>query len=228
MPVYTICPTCNAGYDLADTLRGKRVICQNCKDAFLVQETVRAPVGTAIPLAPEPANPLLPASGPSAGGPKPPPLLFGQPGYDVNPPGQPAANPDEIPVATVATDPYIPVAQPAPDPRWERLPRRRTRRRPESSGLSTGAIVALVVGPLVLLLAVGLLLWWVLSRPSRSEAWVDDNPPRFQNNPAPRPGFVPVIIPGPRVNNPAPPRFNPPVRINPPVRFNPPPRIRFR
>jgi hypothetical protein len=227
MPIYTVCPTCNAGYDLADVLRGKRVICQNCKDAFLVQETIQAPAATipfaapTAPYPPESPTPPLPLGSVPEARPQPPPLPFGQPGYDVNPPGQPTGYQDQIPVATVA----VPEAgQPVPEAQWAQLPRRRSRRRQASSGLSTGAIVALVVGPIVLLLAVGLLLWWVLSTPRRSAAWAEDNNPGgFQPNPGPRPAIVPapIFVPGPRFNNP-PPRFNPPVRANPPV------RVRFR
>jgi hypothetical protein len=237
MPVHTICPTCNAGYDLADILRGKRVICQNCNDAFLVQEAVTASgpaVGAAVPVG-MPGGyppPQVPAAAPAAapGGmpdarPKPPPLPHQQAGYDLNPPGQAVGYQSEVPVATLVADD---APQPAAPSQWDELPRRRPRRRHQASGgMPTGAIVALIVGPIVLLLAIGLLLWWVLT-PRRTTVWVDDEPQQVQ--PA-RPGFVPVVVPGPRFNNPPPVRINPPpVRFNPPppVRFNPPPRIRFR
>src|SRR5262249_35570979 len=42
MPVYSMCPTCGTGYNLDDSLQGKRVICRTCNDSFLVTETYRS------------------------------------------------------------------------------------------------------------------------------------------------------------------------------------------
>jgi hypothetical protein len=93
--------------------------------------------------------------------------------------------------------------------------------------------VALVVTPIVTLLLLGILVWVIVLKTSddfTDDVWVDNPPPpAFQ--PAPRPGVVPIIVPGPRIN-PPPGRFNPPpppVRINPPPgRFNPPRPVRVR
>jgi hypothetical protein len=217
MPIYSICPSCNTGYDLADSLRGKRVVCKTCNDSFLVQETLRAPSASA-PLG-------AAASGAPAG---PPPLA--EPVYGMAPPEPPPLYPDAVPPA--ASD----YSYPPPGSEWDRLPRRRVRRRePQPQGLSGGAIAALILVPLAILLVLGVLLWVVL-RPrdgSFDDDWVDVPPPPQQ--PVHRPGVVPIIIPAPRINNPGP-RFNPPPvnppRFNPPAppRFNPPPppRVRFR
>jgi hypothetical protein len=193
MPIASTCPTCRTGYNLDDSLRGKRVICQTCKDAFLVQETLVVPA-------------LAGASGAA-----PPPL---PPGYGLAPPQVPDPR-QGVPMPPQPAPAAYP--QPPLESDWDRVPRRRRSRGygPGSGGLSTGAIVAIVLTPLAVLVVVGLLIAWVSSA-SRSvnDPWVDDQ--------RPRPGAVPIVVPPARFNNPPPPRFNPP-----PPRFNPP-RVRFR
>jgi hypothetical protein len=210
MPIYSICPSCNTGYDLADSLRGKRVVCKTCNDSFLVQEALRVP-SAAVP----------------AGVPVEPPLA--EPVYCLTPLDGPAPYPDS-PGAPPSAASAHPPSRPESD--WERLPRRRpVRRAAQPAGLSAGAIVAIVVTPIAVLLVVGILVWALLVRSQDTflddDAWGDIPPQAPVAQPAPRPGVGPVIVvPPPRFNNPAPPRFNPPV--NPP-RFNPPPpRGRFR
>jgi hypothetical protein len=204
MPVYSICPSCNTGYDLDDALRGKRVICQTCNDSFLVQETLRAPAALAVPVAvPAPNPPAAPLPLPTA---------------DYYP--VPYDYPEVLPATPPGHDP-----QTASHPEWDRLPRRRsTGRPPQERGLSTGAIVALVLIPVGLLVALTVVLVIALTPRNSFDDWRDD---RIQPvRPIVRPGVAPpIIIPPPRFNNPAPPRWNPP-RVNPP-RVNPP-RVRFR
>src|SRR5262245_58954864 len=36
MPIKTTCPNCDAAYTLADTMRGKQVMCKSCQEAFTV------------------------------------------------------------------------------------------------------------------------------------------------------------------------------------------------
>ncbi len=263
MPVYTICPTCSAGYNLNDVLRGKKVLCKSCNAAFVVAEALRVPALVAAPAA-QVAAPAPPADRPMADdlglafvnleltdpppAPRPAaravpqlaePLLMAQP-YQAE------VEPEPIPVAQYA-DPHEAEWSDSPRPR----PRRRRQER-EGRGLSGGALAALIATPILLLLAIGLVIWWV----NRPLPPLDDPllpPDAFENrrpgflNPQPavmQPGFrpgVPIIIPPPRFNQPQinPPRFNPPPfqppvfqppRFQPP-RFNPPvirPPVRIR
>ena len=196
MPTYSICPSCNTGYDLADELRGKRVICQTCNDAFLVQETLRAPAAVAVPVA-----------GPSSAPPPPPTQGYNPAPFDY---------PEVLPVPSAAPHEQA-------HSEWDRLPRRRQGRRPpQESGMSTGAIVAMVLVPVAVLVVLAVVL--VLALQPRNNTW------RGNQGPVVRPGVAPIFIPPARFNNPQPqwqpPRVIPPRVVNPP-RFNPP-RVRFR
>jgi hypothetical protein len=202
MPVYSTCPTCTTGYNLDDSLRGKRVICQTCNGTFLVQETLAATAmaGAAAPIPPAP------------------------PQYDLIPPQVPPPVPSMPHPAQPAPTAY---AQPPDHEDWDRPVRRRRSRGPAhgSGGLSAGAIVAIVVTPIAVLM-VGLIIWWaVAASRAASDPWLDDDDFAQPQN-------GPVVVPPARFNNPPPPvRFNnpPPVRINnpPPVRFNNPPPVRI-
>lgn len=43
MAISTVCPACNANYQLADTMRGKRVRCKSCEEIFVVRGKTPAP-----------------------------------------------------------------------------------------------------------------------------------------------------------------------------------------
>src|SRR5690242_4988010 len=38
MPIPATCPSCNTSYQLADTMRGKRVRCKSCSEVFDVRD----------------------------------------------------------------------------------------------------------------------------------------------------------------------------------------------
>ena len=43
MAIHTVCPACNANYQLADTMRGKKVRCKSCAESFVVRGKTLAP-----------------------------------------------------------------------------------------------------------------------------------------------------------------------------------------
>src|SRR5437870_2700137 len=43
MLLYTLCPGCQTGFDVADLLRGKKMRCKNCCRPFTVEAAVRPP-----------------------------------------------------------------------------------------------------------------------------------------------------------------------------------------
>ncbi|HYV34576.1 MAG TPA: hypothetical protein VE988_02665 [Gemmataceae bacterium] len=93
MFLYTTCPSCNVGYDLAALFQGKKIRCKKCARAFAVVATPR-PRGRAAPMPfarPQAALESLPLAEVV----KAPPVDFNRPivKRGARPPRQPAAPP---------------------------------------------------------------------------------------------------------------------------------------
>ncbi len=152
MLIQTQCPACQARFSLADQLAGKTVRCGQCKQTFRIPKPESPPAE--VPTLVEPVAPPMRTQPPPV--PEVPEVEFVDP-----PPGSREA----LATGPLPSGASGPGSFAAPPPR----PRPAAPARPAPA--SQGWVIAVVAssGGFLLLLSVGLLLWWILydDRPAR-------------------------------------------------------------